>query len=104
VERLFFTFDLAPGQEAEYERRHREIWPDLVAAIKDAGFSNYTLFRRELQVYAYAECEPSVAAALDKLERTEVNQRWSVYIRSLMTRAVDDAGNLFTADEVWHLD
>jgi L-rhamnose mutarotase len=104
MERLCFTFDLAAGQEIEYERRHAEIWPDLVAAIKDAGFSNYSLFRRGLQVFAYAECEPTVAAAMARLERTEINRRWSVYIRSLMTRAVDAEGHLLTAEEVWHLD
>ena len=37
MERLCFTFAIRPGTEAEYKRRHDEIWPELVADIQDAG-------------------------------------------------------------------
>jgi L-rhamnose mutarotase len=104
LERLCYTFDLVPGLEAEYERRHAEVWPELVTALQDAGFSNYSLFRRGTEVIAYTECEPTVQAALAKLEAMEVNARWSAYIRSLMTRSVDAEGRFFTVDEIWHLD
>lgn len=104
MERLCYTFELRAGMEAEYERRHAEIWPELVVAIRDAGFSNYSLFRRGTEVIAYAECEPTIESAIAKLERAEINGRWSTYIRSLMTRAIDDEGRFFTVDEIWHLD
>lgn len=104
MERLCYVFELAPGQEDEYLRRHAEVWPELINAIKAAGFSNYSLFKRGREVYAYAECEPTVAEAMAKLEATEVNERWSAYIRSVMTRAVDGEGRLLVADEIWHLD
>ena len=104
MERLCYTFELAPGMEAEYERRHAEVWPELVEAIRAAGFSNYSLFRRGREVIAYAECEPTVDAATAKLDGYEVNARWSAYIRSVMTRAVDENGRVFTVDEIWHLD
>lgn len=51
-----------------------------------------------------AECEPTIEAAMSKLENTEINARWSTYIRSVMTRAVDADGRLFTVDEIWHFD
>ena len=104
MERLCYTFDIAAGLEAEYERRHAEVWPELVTALREAGFSNYSLFRRGTEVIAYTECEPTVQAALAKLEGMEVNARWSAYIRSLMTRSVDVEGRFFTVDEIWHLD
>ncbi len=63
MERLCYTFDLAPGVEREYERRHAEVWPEMLAALKEAGFSNYSLFRRGREVIAYAECEPTVWGA-----------------------------------------
>ena len=103
MERLLFTFRLAPGTEAEYERAHAEIWPELVADLRAAGWSNYTLFRRGLQVFAYAECEPTAAEAIARIEASEVNARWSAMIRALMTECVDADGRLLTADELWHL-
>jgi L-rhamnose mutarotase len=104
MERLFYTFELAPGMEDEYERRHADVWPELLDALKEAGFSNYSLFRDGRVVYAYAECEPTAAAALASIEATDVNARWSEYIRSIMTRSVDADGRLFIVDEIWHMD
>ena len=60
MERLCHVFRIAPGTEDEYVRRHVEIWPEIVEAMKAAGFANYTLFRRGLEVIAYCECEPDV--------------------------------------------
>jgi L-rhamnose mutarotase len=104
MERICYTFDLIPGMEAEYERRHARVWPELESALKEAGFSNYSLFRRGTEVIAYAECEPTVEEALARLADYEVNERWSVYIRSIMTRSVDEEGRFFTVPEIWHLD
>jgi L-rhamnose mutarotase len=104
VERICFTFEVRPGMEDEYKRRHDEIWPELVKAIQDAGIRNYTLFRRDRQVIAYAECHPDVATAFGKVGATDVNTRWAAWFEDVIVRLVDDEGNLFRAEEVWHLD
>ncbi len=104
MERVCFTFELRPGTEAEYKRRHDEIWPELVEAIRDAGFRNYSLFRRGTQVIGYVECHPDAATAFEKIGATEVNTRWSEWFEDVIVELVDDQGNLFRADEVWHLD
>ena len=63
MERFCFTFDIRPGTEDEYKKRHDEIWPELVTAIQDAGITNYSLFRRGTTIIAYCECEPDPATA-----------------------------------------
>lgn len=104
MERICFTFEIRPGTEEEYKRRHDEIWPELVDVITDAGVSNYTLFRRGLQVIAYAECEPDVATAFGKIGETDVNRRWAEWFEDVIVQLTDEHGNLFRAEEVWHLD
>jgi len=104
MERFCFMFELRPGMEDEYKRRHDEIWPELVEAIKAAGISNYTLFRRERQVIAYCECEPDAATAFAKVGATDVNRRWSEGFEDTIEALTDKDGNLFQAHEVWHLD
>ncbi len=104
MERLCFTFDIRPGTEAEYKKRHDEIWPDLAEAIRDAGFSNYTCFRRGLQVIYYGEFEPDAATAFAKLNSHEVTRRWGKWFEEIIVSLVDDDGNLFLFEEVWHLD
>lgn len=102
--RLCFTFELYEGAEDEYKKRHDEIWPELVAAIKDAGFSNYSLFRRGTQVVAYVEIEPDLETAMAKLGQSEYNAKWAKWFEDLIVNLTDARGNLMTFTEVWHLD
>ncbi len=104
MERICFTFEIRPGTEQEYKRRHDEIWPELVKAIQDAGIKNYNLFRRGTQIIAYAECHPDADTAFGKVGSTEVNARWSTWFEDIIVRLTDDEGNLFRADQVWRLD
>ena len=104
MERVCFTFELRPGAEDEYKRRHDEIWPELVEAIEEAGIRNYSLFLRGSMVIAYAECHPDVASAFGRIGATAVNRRWAEWFEDLIVALTDDQGNLFRADEVWHLD
>lgn len=104
MERLCFTFEIYPGQEAEYKRRHDEIWPELVEAIQDAGFKNYSLFRRDQTIVAYVECHPDGATAFAKLGPHEANARWSEWFKDVIVSLTDENGELFRLDEVWHLD
>jgi L-rhamnose mutarotase len=104
MERYCFTFRLRPGMEAEYQRRHDEIWPELVEVLKAAGISNYTLFRRDLRVTAYCECEPDAATAFGTVGATEVDRRWSAWFEDVIEALTDEHGNPFVAHEVWHLD
>ena len=104
MERVCFTFQIKPGSEDEYKRRHDEIWPELVVAIRESGFTNYTLFRRGVQVIAYAECVPDVATAFGKIGSYDVNARWSAWFEDVIEQLTDEDGQMFFAPEVWHLD
>ena len=42
--RKAFRMTLKPGLQAEYERRHNPIWPELQAILKRHGVSNYSIF------------------------------------------------------------
>lgn len=104
MERACFTFEIYPGKEQEYERRHDEIWPEMVDALKDSGFSNYTLFRRGLRIIGYVECHPDRDTAFETMGATEVNQRWAESFEDIIVDLTDEEGNLKWAEEVWHLD
>src|ERR1017187_1728256 len=42
--RRAFKMQLHPGVEAEYAERHQAIWPELAAALREAGVSDYSIF------------------------------------------------------------
>lgn len=103
MERLCFLIHLKPGQQAEYDRRHDEIWPDMRAAVARAGYTNYTLFRRGDLVVGYAECVPDVAAVSARMGEEEVGARWTESFTDIIDTMTDDDGVLLRVDEVWHL-
>jgi L-rhamnose mutarotase len=104
MERICFSFEIYPGTEDEYKKRHDEIWPELAQAITDAGQSNYTLFRRGTTVIGYVECEPDAETALAKIAATEVNARWAEWFKDVIQSPRTSDGAFARFDEVWHLD
>lgn len=103
MERACFTFEIEPGAAAEYARRHEEVWPELVDVLTTSGARNYTLFRRGTQVIAYLECHPDRDTVFARIGASEVNTRWSAYFQDIIVALTDEDGELFWAEEVWHL-
>lgn len=104
MERVCFTFEIYPGAEAEYKKRHDEIWPELVEVIRSAGQTNYSLFRRGTTVVGYLECEPDAATAFARVAATDVNARWSEWLEDVIATPRGDDGGFERLEEVWHLD
>jgi L-rhamnose mutarotase len=104
MQRFCFTFDIREGTEDEYKRRHDEIWPELVDAIRDAGITNYSLFRRYTTIIAYCECEPDAATAFAKVGAHEANARWSEWFEDIIVSLTGPDGQLVDYAEVWHQD
>ncbi len=104
MERVCFTFEIHPGTEAEYKKRHDEIWPELVEAIKSAGQANYSLFRQGTTIIGYVECHPDAATAFGKIAATDVNARWQEWFKDVIVSLTDEHGELQRLEEVWHLD
>jgi len=44
MERVCFLGRIRPDRLDEYRARHREVWPEMTDALREAGWGNYTLF------------------------------------------------------------
>ena len=71
-----FKMKLYPGQEAEYERRHNLLWPEMKEMIHQYGGKNYTIFldRETLTLFGYIEIENEELWA--QTADTEINRKW----------------------------
>ena len=103
MERLCHVFRIAPGTEDEYLRRHVEIWPEMVIAMREAGFANYSLFRRGLDVVAYCECSPDIGTCFERFAAFDVGARWQKHMEGIVLDLTDGNGNLVRFGEDWHL-
>ena len=104
MERACFIFEIYPDKKEEYQRRHDEIWPELVQVIIDSGMKNYSIFRRDTLIIVYAECHPNTHAAFAKANASEVTARWSDWFQDVIVEMDGGDGDLELAEEVWHLD
>lgn len=100
--RAAFTLHIKPDRIAEYIEAHRNVWPEMRAALRDSGFRNYSIFRDGTVVFGYFEAEDP-AAAFEAMGRTEVNARWQDAMAELLEQRVADAGPAFL-EEVFHLE
>jgi L-rhamnose mutarotase len=104
MERACFYLRIFPGTEAEYDRRHAAIWPDLTAEIRESGLRNMSGFRRGTDVWYYLEAEPDAATAFGVHGPKPANERWNRYFRDVIAQITNDAGELLWYDEVFHAD
>ncbi|MFF0943995.1 L-rhamnose mutarotase [Kocuria sp. CPCC 205300] len=76
TERVCFRLQVKQQHLAEYTRHHAAVWPDMLRALKDTGWHNYSLFLGEDGLLiGYLETE-DLAAAQAGMAATEVNARW----------------------------
>ena len=76
MERVCFQLQVKPERIEEYRTRHAAVWPDMLAALRDAGWGNYSLFLREDGLLiGYVET-PDLAAAQAAMAATDGNARW----------------------------
>ena len=78
-----WTMTLKPGCEAEYERAHREIWPDMLALLHAAGITQYAIFRDGRTVFGYMDT-PDIEATRARIAASPVNARWQTAMRALV--------------------
>ncbi len=97
MQHVLMHLDIRPGTEAEYERRHHEIWPEMVEAIRACGINELRIFRDGTQIHIYAECEPTADDAFGRLGKTDVNARWDEHMADVL---VDRTAATFSP-EIW---
>ena len=104
TEKIAFRMFLNPGQVAEYQARHDAIWPELVALLKDAGVSDYSIFMDAEHHVLYASLRRAVGHTMDDLPAHPVMQRWWHYMGDLMRTNADGSPAVESLPCVFHLD
>jgi L-rhamnose mutarotase len=105
TERVCFLLHLKPDRVEDYLNAHAVVWPDMLDALRSAGWHNYSLFLRpDGLLVGYFETE-SLAAALAGMQEREVNARWQSDMAPFFELPEDgrpDTG-FERLDEIFHL-
>ena len=91
TQRSAFVLEVRPDRIDEYVEAHREVWPEMLAALRGAGIRNYTIFRKGTQMFGYFESDDLEAASRFMAEQ-EVSGRWQDAMAELLEERVPDGG------------
>lgn len=104
--RICFLLRIRPERAREYRTRHAAVWPEMLDALREAGWRNYSIFLRDDgMLVGYLECG-DFEAAQAAMQRTGVNARWQAEMApffELEPGTAPDAA-MTPLPEIFHLD
>ncbi len=96
--------ELLPGHETEYKKRHNEIWPDLVAALKSAGISDYSIFLDKESNKLFAVLRRTDDHDMDRLPLEPIFKQWWAFMADIMVTNDDNSPVSTPLDMMFHLE
>jgi len=106
MERVCFLLQVKKDRLEEYKERHTRVWPEMLAALSETGWRNYSLFLRDDGLLAGYLETPDFEAARAGMDNREINERWqkemAPFFEQLEGRRPDEG--LLRLEEVFHLD
>ena len=104
MQRVAFKMQLKPGFEAEYRRRHDEIWPELSQALTEAGISDYSIFLDAETLTLFAVHKLADGHTADLLPEHPVVRKWWDQMVDIMDTHPDHSPVCIPLSEVFHMD
>ncbi len=104
MNRIAFKMKLKPGCEAEYKKRHDEIWPELAALIRESGVSDYSIFLDRETNTLFAVQKQSGGQGSQDLGTNPVVRKWWAYMADIMEANPDQSPVTVPLTEVFYLE
>lgn len=103
MEKYAFKMTLNPGQEAEYRKRHDDIWPELVTLLKDAGIEDYSIHLDRDTNTLFGVLWRRKDHGMDALPQTDIMQRWWAHMADIMATHPDNQPVAVPLETVFHM-
>jgi L-rhamnose mutarotase len=73
--RVAFRLRIKPGKEEAYDIAHKNVWPALLAKLKEVGISDYSIFRRDQDLILVMQVD-DFDVAWTALDNDPTNLKW----------------------------
>ena len=105
MKRAAFILKVKQGKLAEYKEHHKHVWPEMLDALREAGWHNYSLFmRKDGLIFGYFETEESLSVAQAKMAAEEINTRWQELMSPFIDANARPDETFVELEEYFHLD
>lgn len=102
-EQIAFRMNLNPGEAAEYEKRHNDIFPELATALKEAGVSDYSIWHDAESNHLFGILTRADDHTLDQLPDTAICKRWWAFMADIMETDADNVPTQIPLKQVFLL-
>ncbi|MEM7614278.1 MAG: L-rhamnose mutarotase [Pseudomonadota bacterium] len=103
MEKFAFKMQLNPGCQDEYRKRHDAIWPELVALLKGAGVSDYSIYLDEETDTLFGVLWRTDGHGMEALPAHPVMQRWWAHMADIMVTEPDNKPVLAQLTPLFHM-
>ena len=103
MEKYAFKMHLNPGTKEEYKKRHDEIWPELLALLRDAGVSDYSIFLDEETNILFGVLWHTDDHRMNDLPSHEVMKKWWAHMADIMETHNDNEPVAVPLEPVFHM-
>ena len=104
MEKVAFLMKLKPGFEAEYKKRHDEIWPELSAVLTEAGVYDYSIYLDRTTGILFAVQKRTENNTADDLPNHPIVKKWWAYMADIMDTNPDNSPVSTSIECVFHMD
>ena len=104
IQRVCFLLHLKADRVEDYLNAHAVVWPDMLRALRSAGWHNYSLFLRpdDGLVVGYLETD-DFARATAEMSRTAINDKWQEQMAQYFRTEAHPDSSLELLTEYFHL-
>jgi L-rhamnose mutarotase len=103
MDRIAFKMKLFPGCEAEYKKRHDELWSELSALLKQIGISEYSIFLEEETGSLFGFLKAQDQELLHSLPSHAIMQKWWAHMSDIMESNPDNSPVSISLKELFYL-
>ena len=105
MKRVGFQFKVRPDRLSEYKEHHKNVWPEMLEALHETGWHNYTLFMRaDGLIFGYFETNESLQAVQSRMADKDVNTRWQEFMSQFMDSNARPDETFIELEEYFHLE
>jgi L-rhamnose mutarotase len=102
--RKAFKMKLKEGFKVEYQKRHSEIWPELLKLLKKSGISDYSIYLDEETLTLFACMKLTDNNTSDALPEKPLMRKWWDFMSDIMEVNTDNSPVCMGLKEVFHMD
>lgn len=105
MKRVCFVLQVKKHRLEEYKERHKQVWPEMLQALRETGWHNYSLFLRDDGLLVGYLETADFDAALQGMASKQVNSRWQTQMADFFELEGEHADRAMSPlEQVFHLE